>query len=128
MKIGLFPWLPVDQNWNSSSCNQVRSPWLFVQNVIKFQHTTIHRCLRCSIIDSLIICSNVQIVVAWIGRRRIKWTLSEDHVSPVNSSNTMQWYNTCIEELFFLGKSQNYAFIFKKKISTILWPNNWFYP
>ena len=36
---------------NPSSCNQVR---LFVQGVIKFQHTTIHSCLHGSIVDSLL--------------------------------------------------------------------------
>ena len=54
MKIRLFPGLPIDQNENPSSCNQVRSSWLFVQSVIKFHHSTIHRCLHGSIADSLL--------------------------------------------------------------------------
>ena len=40
--------------WKSSSYNQVRSPWILVQCVIKNQHTTIHSCLRGSIVDGLL--------------------------------------------------------------------------
>ena len=54
MKISLLPRLSIDQNKNPSNCNQHRSPWLFVGNVIKFQHTTIYCCLHGSIIDSIL--------------------------------------------------------------------------
>ena len=52
MKISLFSYLPVDQNLIPSSCNQARSPWLFEQSVIEFQHTTILSCLHGSIVDT----------------------------------------------------------------------------
>lgn len=42
------------------------SPWLFVQNVIKFQNTTIQICLRGSIVDSLL--------------RRLIWYWLIDHL------------------------------------------------
>ena len=37
----------------SYTCNQVKSPLLFVQSDIKFQHNTIHSCLHDSIIYPL---------------------------------------------------------------------------
>ena len=43
----------------SFNCNQIRSPWLFVQSVIKFQQTTIHTCWHGSIVGNLLIFENV---------------------------------------------------------------------
>ena len=41
----------IDQNKNPSNCNQDISPRLFLESVIKFQHTAIHSCLHGSIIS-----------------------------------------------------------------------------
>ena len=61
-------------------------------------------------------CSSRISSIAVRHRRRIICTLKEDNVSPVNSSNTTQWYNTC--RCLLSAKSQQLCLI-KKKYNNI---------
>ena len=58
-------------------------------------------------------CSSRISSIAVRHRRRIICTLKEDNVSPVNRSNTTQWYNTC--RCLLSAKSQQLCLI-KKSI------------